>query len=73
MAQFLQRWSNALCVKSMMSRVGSQSDRAKSHLAQFHEDVWREATGELGATFEMLGGGIFKISIDNASTLVDAN
>ena len=73
MAMLLQFCAYALRAKWMLGRAGDQSGRAKSHRSQFYEDVWREAAGELGATFEVLGNEIFAISRSGASTRVHNN
>jgi D-alanine-D-alanine ligase-like ATP-grasp enzyme len=72
-SQFLALWGYALRLKPKLGRAGVQSRKAKRHRAQFYKDVWREAAGELGATFEELGDGSFKISRNSASTRVHNN
>ena len=70
MSRLLQLSAYALRAKWMLGRARDQSRQAKSHRAQFYEDVWREAAGELGATFEVLDKGLFKISRCGVSTRV---
>ncbi len=72
-SMFLQICGNALRAKSMLGTAGHQAGLAKSHRSQFYEDVWREAAGELGATFEVLGKGVLKISEGRVSTRVREN
>jgi D-alanine-D-alanine ligase-like ATP-grasp enzyme len=73
MSRLLQLSAYALRAKWMLGRARDQSGQAKSHRAQFYEDVWREAAGELGATFEVLDKGLFKISRCGVSTRVHDN
>ncbi len=73
MARMLQVCAYALRAKSMLGRAGDQSRQAKSHRSQFYQDVWREAAGELGATFEVLDKELFKISRCGVSTRVHNN
>jgi glutathione synthase/RimK-type ligase-like ATP-grasp enzyme len=73
MSKLLQLCAYALRAKWMLGRAGDQSGQAKSHRSQFYEAVWREAAGELGATFEVLGNGIFKITCGGVSTRVHNN
>jgi len=73
MSKFLQLCGYAWRVKWMLGRAGAQSGQARSLRSKFYEDVWREAAGELGATFEVLGKEIFKISRSGVSTKVHNN
>ena len=72
-SRLLQLCGFALRAKSMLGSAGSQLFQARSHRSQFYEDVWREAAGELGATFEVLDKELFKISRDGVSTRVHNN
>jgi glutathione synthase/RimK-type ligase-like ATP-grasp enzyme len=69
----LQLCGYAVRAKRMLGNAGDQSRQAKRYRSQFYRDVWREAAGELGAAFEELGEGIFKISRDGATTRVHSN
>jgi D-alanine-D-alanine ligase-like ATP-grasp enzyme len=73
LSKLLQLCAYALRAKWMFGRAGDQSRKAKSHRSQFYEDVWREAADELGATFEVSGREIFKISYGGISTRVHNN
>lgn len=73
MSKLFQLCAYALRAKWMLGRAGDQSRKARSHRAQFYEDVWREAARELGATFEVLGNEICRISGTGASTRVYNN
>jgi glutathione synthase/RimK-type ligase-like ATP-grasp enzyme len=73
MSSLLQFCAYALRAKWMLGRAGYQSGQARSHRSQFYQDVWCEAAGELGAKFEVLGKGIFKISCGGVSTRVHNN
>jgi glutathione synthase/RimK-type ligase-like ATP-grasp enzyme len=70
MSKLLQIYGYALRARGMFGKTREASRQAKSHRSKFYEDVWREAAGELGATFEELGGGVFKVSCNGASTRV---
>jgi glutathione synthase/RimK-type ligase-like ATP-grasp enzyme len=72
-SKLLRLCGYGLRAKSMLGRAGDQSDQAKSHRSQFYEDVWREAAGELGATFEVLDKELFEISRNGVSTRVRNN
>jgi D-alanine-D-alanine ligase-like ATP-grasp enzyme len=72
-SRFLELWGYAMRGKSILGRAGKQRLQGRSHRSQFYEDTWREAAGELGATFEELGGRIFKISLNGASARVYDN
>ena len=73
MPRLLQLSAYALRAKWMLGRAREQSVQAKRHRAQFYEDVWRDAAGELGATFEVLDKELFKISCGGVSTRVHNN
>lgn len=73
MSRLLQLYGYALRAKSMLGTAGNQSSQARSHRSKFYEDVWREAAGELGATFEVLDKELFKISRDGVCTRVRNN
>jgi D-alanine-D-alanine ligase-like ATP-grasp enzyme len=73
MSRLLQLSAYALRAKGMLGRARDQSNQAKRHRTQFYEDVWREAAGELGATFEVLDRELFKISCCGVSTRVHNN
>ena len=73
LSRFLALWGFALRVKPRLGRAGVQTRKAKRHRAQFYRDVWHEAAGELGATFEVLGDGSFKISRNGSSVRVRNN
>ncbi len=72
-ARFLQLYGYAIRAKRLLGHARAQSLQVKIHRSRFYEDVWREAAGELGAEFEVLGGGILKISSDGASIRVHTN
>jgi len=67
---FLQLCAYAWRAKS---RLDYQSWKAKRHRWRFYEDVWREAASELGATFQVLAKGSFKISRNGVCTTVRNN
>lgn len=72
-SRLLEMWGYAVRAKRLLGGAGDQRVQAKSHLADFYVDVWREAATELGAEFEELAGGTFKISRDGISTRVYNN
>jgi len=67
-SRFLALWGYVVRAKRI---AGIQRRRARCHLAQFYKDAWREAAGELGATFEELDVGLFKLSCDGVSIEVN--
>jgi glutathione synthase/RimK-type ligase-like ATP-grasp enzyme len=71
--RLLQLCGYAVRAKRMLGRAGEQSRQVKRYRSQFYEDVWREAAVELGAVFEDLGEGIFKIRHDGATARVHDN
>ncbi len=71
--RLLELWGYSVRARRILGRAGRQRLQARRHLSQFYEDVWREGAGELGATFEELEEGIFKISRDGTSTRVHKN
>lgn len=72
-SRLLEMWGYALRAKRLLGRAGDQRVQARNHLSDFYVDVWREAAAELGAGFEELADGIFKISHGGASTRVYCN
>lgn len=64
---FLALWGCAVRAKRI---AGIQRRCAKRHLAQFYKNAWHEAAGELGATFEELGVGVFKMTRNGVSIKV---
>ncbi len=72
-ASLLQFYGYAIRAKRLLGRARAQSLQVKIHRSRFYEDAWREAAGELGAEFEVMGGGILKISRDGASIRVHTN
>jgi hypothetical protein len=73
MSRLLQFCGYALRAKWKLGGAGNQSGQAKRYRSQFYADVWREAAGELGATFEVLDKELFKISRNGVSTRVHNN
>lgn len=69
----LQIYAYALRAKGMFGKERAQSRAAKAHRAQFYEQAWREAAGELGATVEALAKGILEIRCGGVSTRVHNN
>lgn len=69
-SRLLELWGYALRGRRLLGRAGNQRNQAIGHHAQFYLDTWREAAVEVGAKFEVLTGGIFKISRDGTSTRV---
>jgi D-alanine-D-alanine ligase-like ATP-grasp enzyme len=69
-SRFLELWGYALRGRRLFGSAGGQRLQAIAHHAQFYLDTWREAANEVGAEFEELTSGIFKISRDGASTKV---
>lgn len=72
-SRLLELWGYSVRARRILGRAGNQRLQARSHLSQFYQDVWREAADELGATFEELEEGIFKITSDGTSTRVHKN
>ena len=72
-SRVLQLYGYAMRAKRLLGKARAQSVRVKINRSRFYEDVWREAAGDLGAEFEVLGGGILKISSDGASIRVHTN
>ncbi len=72
-SRLLELWGYAVRGKRILGRAGDQRIQARSHLAEFYVDVWREAAGEVGADFEELADGIFKISCEGTTTRVHNN
>ena len=70
---FLELWGYVLRAKRLLGRAGDQRVQARNHLSEFYLEVWREAAAELGAEFEELADGIFKISRNGTSTRVYCN
>ena len=55
------------------TRIGFQWREARRNRSKFYADVWREAGSELGATFQVLAKGVFKISRGGVSTTIRNN
>lgn len=69
----LQIYAYALRAKGMFGKERAQSRAAKAHRAQFYEEAWREAAGELGATVEALAKGTLEIRCGGVFTRVHNN
>ncbi|HET7101397.1 MAG TPA: cyanophycin synthetase [Terriglobia bacterium] len=72
-SRLLQFYGYAIRAKRLLGKTRAQSLLVETHRLRFYEDVWREAAVNLGAQFEVLGGGILKISGDGASVRVHTN
>lgn len=71
--KLLQFYGYAIRGKRLLGRARAQSLQVKVHRSRFYEDVWREAADEVGAEFEVLSGGILRISRDGAGIRVHTN
>lgn len=69
----LQLYAYALRAKGMFCKQRTQSRAAKAYRAEFYEEAWREAAGELGATVEALAKGILEIRCGAVCTRVHNN
>jgi D-alanine-D-alanine ligase-like ATP-grasp enzyme len=69
-SRLLELWGYALRGRRLLGSAGEQRIQAIRHHAQFYLDTWHEAADDVGAEFEVLSGGIFKISRGGVSTRV---